>query len=186
MEENPNDTKLVTRERAESILQSAMPNAKKAVAKDMVMALFPDAQIAVDALGPLARRLYEGEEYEMDEKPNTRGKPTKIGVFGDGEWFPVKEIDAAKKEVEHMIATTPLRRAGALLTDEEYNDLLRVAMPELKLRQLALAMISDNLKDVTQVVNSFEDRVMGKPTQAVEMVDPNKDIRRGWVIDAET
>jgi hypothetical protein len=174
---------LITRKDAEKIMKSVVPDANKAVARDLVTALFPDAQMAIEALSPLARRLYEGETYTDDEKSNTRGRPTKIGVFEDGEWFTVKEIEAAEKEMRHMIASTPLRRAGALLTDEEYNELLRLALPELKLRQLALAMMSDNLKEVTQVVNSFEDRVMGKATQAVQLVDPNKDIRRGWVID---
>lgn len=156
------------------------------VASDLIERLFNGVSLDVDALSPLEKRIYERQSYEYGEQRNPRGRPTQIVVFEDGEWFTKTEFEVAQKTLQKTIMDTPLRRAGAILTDEEFKDLSRLALPELKLHVIRLAMLSDNVKDVLAVVNSLEDRVMGRPTQAVALVDPNKDIRRGWVLEAES
>lgn len=151
------------------------------VSKDLINSMF--APIDMGLLSPLAQRVYNQEDYVREERANPRGRPTKVVVFDDGEWYPEKELVAANKEVRDAVKGTPLSRKGAMLTDEEFTELSRMALPELKLRLVQLALVSDNVRDVLAVVDSMENRVMGKATQAIAVVDPNRDIRRGWVVE---
>lgn len=157
------------------------------LARDLLKDMFGESEVEPEKLSDVAKKINAGMHYMPVMIPHEgRGRPGHGFEFADGTVVKKADFELAEKEIEIMKARLPVKRAGMMMTDEEFNDFCKIAIPEIGLRAVRLGLVSNKVSEVMEVFKTFADRAYGKPTQSVAVVDPNKDIRAGWVIDVDS
>ena len=115
---------------------------------------------------------------QMDKKHSTgRGRPTSVYVLECGD----TKVQLNKNEYEEAKGMAKAKaRAPKPITQEEFETLAAMAIPQLMHRAILLAHESTSIKDVLAVTKELSDRAFGKAKQTVDITHSNRDIRKAW------
>lgn len=115
---------------------------------------------------------------QMDKKATTgRGRPSSVYVLQCG-GTKVQLNKAEYEEAKDMAKAQA--RAPKPITQQEFETLAAMAIPQLMHRAILLAHESTSIKDVLAVTKELSDRAFGKAKQTVDITHSDRDIRKAW------
>lgn len=124
-----------------------------------------------------------GEEPQECNIKNGRGRPVKgyelggVAITKQDMEFIKKAGEIAKKQATEIAINDSLRP----MSEGEFAEICKLAVPQLMHRAISLAMISEDPKEVMAVAKEITERGYGKVAKVMDTAaQPTDHVRRGW------
>lgn len=132
-----------------------------------------------DAIEAALKYVVQGMDTDVPFSDNKHGRPNSKRIV-NGVVLTREDYDVYIAMRDFWNTAKKLVVNETILSDEEYLALQKAAAPMLTKRMIDMALVSDDLKTIRQVVADLADRGYGKAASQININVSDKDIRGAW------